>query len=123
MRNTGEDDDKFVWDGKFVLDSKVQGSWTQIGQVQSIDEFQPGDPIKSDKGARFQEVIFKDDGATNDGLIIWSDDMLLDLRKNEALKTTHKTIDGIEYLFIEAGGFHTKHGPDWTAPRYVMKRN
>jgi len=123
MRNTGEDDDKFVWDGKFVLNSKVQGSWTQIGQVQSIDEFQPGDPIKSDKGARFQEVIFKDDGATNDGLIIWSDDMLLDLRKNEALKTTHKTIDGIEYLFIEAGGFHTKHGPDWTAPRYVMKRN
>ncbi|MFT5906090.1 MAG: hypothetical protein ACI9E1_001695 [Cryomorphaceae bacterium] len=123
MRNTGEDDGKYVWNGKFAANSKVQGAWTQLGQVKSIDKFKPGEPIKSNARARFQEVIFKDGGSTNDGLIIWSDDLLLDLRKNEALKMTSKTIDDTEYLFIEAGGFHTKHGTEWKAPRYVMKRN
>jgi hypothetical protein len=88
-----------------------------------MDEFEPGGPIKSNNRAPFQEITFEDDGATQDGLIIWSDTALLDLRKNEALKMTPKTIDGMEYLFIEAGGFHTNKGPDWEAPLYVMKRN
>jgi hypothetical protein len=123
MRNTGEDDGKYAWDGEFVPHPKIQGSWTQLGQVQAMDEFEPGGPIKSNNRAPFQEITFEDDGATQDGLIIWSDTALLDLRKNEALKMTPKTIDGMEYLFIEAGGFHTNKGPDWEAPLYVMKRN
>ena len=122
MRNTGEDDGKYLWDGKFVPNPKVQGSWTQLGQVQTIDEFQPGGPIKGNKGGALQELSFKNDGATHDGLMIWSDSMLLDLRKNQALKMTPKTIGDTDYLFIEAGGFHTKHGPDWKAPLFVMKR-
>ncbi len=123
MRNTGDDDGKYVWSGKFVPNSKIQGAWTQIGQVQSMEEFEPGGPIKSSKQWPLQEIAFKDHGETHDGLMIWSDTMLLDLRQNEALKMTPKSINGMEYLFIEAGGFQTKHGPDWTPPLYVMKRN
>ena len=123
MRNTGEDEDKYVWDGEFVPNAKIQGSWTQLGQVQTMDEFEPGDRIHRDQRARYQEITFMDNGATDDGLVIWTDGMLLDLRKNEALKMAPRTINGMEYLFIEAGGFNTKNGPDWKAPLYVMKRN
>jgi len=122
-RNTGEDDGMHVWDGKFVSNTKVKGSWTQLGQVETIDGFKPGERIKGDKSDPFQEVTFKDDGATDDELVIWSDTTLMDLRKNRALKMTPKTIDGMEYLFIEVGGFDQKHGPDWQSPLYVMKRN
>jgi hypothetical protein len=123
MRNTGEDDGKYLWDGKFVPNKKIQGSWTQLGQVATVDEFEPGGPIKRDRGARFQEITFMDDGATDDGLVIWTDAMLLDLRKNEALRIAPRTIEGMEYLFIEAGGFHTRKGPDWKSPLLVLKRN
>ncbi|MFK7851160.1 MAG: DUF6288 domain-containing protein [Akkermansiaceae bacterium] len=123
MRNTGAEDGMYVWDGKFVANSKVEGSWTKLGQVETIEEFEPDGPIKGSKQEPFQEITLKDDGATEDGLIIWSDTRLLDLRKNQALKLTPKTIGGTDYLFIEIGGFQTKYGPDWKSPLYVMKRN
>ncbi|HSR88092.1 MAG TPA: hypothetical protein VLL07_03990, partial [Pontiella sp.] len=121
-RNTGEDEGKYVWNGRFAPNAKIAGTWTQLGQVQSIDEFEPGGPIKSDRGARFQQITLIDNGATEDELVIWSGYMLMDLRKNEALRITDKTIEGTDYLFIEAGGFHTKNGPEWTPPLYVFKR-
>ena len=120
-RNVGPDDGKFLWDGKFVANPMVQGAWTQLGTVKSIDEFNPEG--KGNKPSSSLKITFKDQGATLDELIIWSDNMLLNLRKNEALKITPKTIKGVDYLFIEAGGFHPKYGPDWQAPLSVMKRN
>ena len=120
-RNVGPGDGKFLWDGKFVANPKVQGAWTQLGTVKSIDEFKPEG--KGNKPSSSLKITFKAQGATLDGLIIWSDNMLLNLRKNEALKMTLKTIKGVDYLFIETGGFHPKHGPDWKAPLHVMKRN
>ena len=122
MRNTGEDDGKYLWDGKFVANPKVQGSWTGIGQVPTIEAFQPDDFAKGNKKGALPHITLKDDGSTPDELVIWSDTMLLDLRKNEAVKMTPRTIDGTDYLFIETGGFHTKHGPVWKSPLYVMKR-
>jgi hypothetical protein len=121
-RNVGENDGMYQWSGEFVPNSKIQGSWTQLGQVATLGEFEPGQPIKSRKDWPFQELTFRDDGSTADELMIWSDDMLLDLRSNQALRMTPKTIDGMDYLFVESGGFHPKHGPDWSAPLYVMKR-
>lgn len=123
-RNVGPDDGKFLWGGKFVANPKLQGSWTLLGTVQSIDQFDPEGPaLKVNKRSPLQKITFKDQGATLDGLIIWSDNMLLNLKKNEALTMTPKTIKGVDYLFIEAGGFHPKHGPDWQTPLYVMKRD
>ena len=56
----------------------VQGAWTQLGAVQSIDQFDPEGPaLKGNKQSPMKELTLKDQGATLDGLIIWSDNMLL----------------------------------------------
>ncbi len=33
-----------------------------------------------------------------------------------------KTVEGTNYLFIEAGGFDVKKGPNWKAPLIVFKK-
>jgi hypothetical protein len=35
---------------------------------------------------------------------------------------TPTSIDGIEYLFIESGGFSTRNKPGWKPALYVLKR-
>lgn len=121
-RNVGPDAGKFAWDGEFVPNQEVLGSWTQLGRVATIDEFEPGARIKHRTQWPLQQITFNDQGRTNDRLLIWSGKKLLNLKKNEALEMTPKTIKGMEYLFIEVGGFNPKYGPDWKPPLYVMKR-
>lgn len=53
---------------------------------------------------------------------IWSGDILIDLERNQALKMIVKTIDGSDYLFIEAGGFAVKNKLSWKTQWSVMKR-
>lgn len=115
-------DGKFTWDGKFVAIPEIQGAWTQIGSVASVDEFNPDEPTKNRNAATLGNITFNGDGSTHDDFIIWTGDRLMDLRKNDALKITPAKIDGTDYLFIEAGGFHAKHGPEWKSPLHVMKR-
>ncbi|HEX5791110.1 MAG TPA: DUF6288 domain-containing protein, partial [Luteolibacter sp.] len=113
---------KFHWDGKFLPNKAVIGSWTQVGQVATIEEFKPGGPIKSNKNWPLQTIELRDKGLTADPLTFWSGDMLLSLTKLEALKVTPKTIDGADYLFIESGGFGAANPAGWKSPLFVMKR-
>jgi hypothetical protein len=113
---------KFRWNGTFEKNKAIEGSWSQIGQVASIDAFKPAERIKSNKHWPLQQVELKAGGKTGEQLFMWSGDILLDLNGNQALKMTAITIDGTEYLFVESGGFNTKHGPEWQSPLYVMKR-
>ena len=69
-----------------------------------------------------QQLELKAGGKTAEPLSMWTGDILMDLYGNQALKMTHKTIDGTDYLFIEAGGINAKAGPEWKSPVYVMKR-
>lgn len=117
------DDGKFTWDGKFTNDPAITGSWTQIDSVASIEEFNPNELSKNIRGPSLGEITFKNDGSTDDEFLIWSGNMLMDLRKNEALKITHAKIDDSDFLFIESGGFNTRNGPDWTPPLHVMRKN
>ena len=55
-------------------------------------------------------------------LWIWSGDILMDLGRYQALKTTVKEINRSDYLFIEAGGCSTRNLVGWKPPWYVMKR-
>lgn len=121
-RNVGPNEGKFVWDGEFVPNPGLLGSWTQLGTVASIDGFDPAASMKSDANSPLQQITFREQGHTNDRLWIWSGNKLMDLRKNQALEMTPKTIDGSDYLFIETGGFNAKNGPDWKPSLYVMKR-
>ena len=115
------DDYKFRYDGKFVANPKVLGSWKTIDQVQKIDEFTLEKKMKPGR-AHIKEVTFKDKGLTTIGTWIWSGDTLMDLSRYQALKMKVKRIDGSDYLFVEAGGFSTRNRPGWQTPWYVMKR-
>jgi len=114
-------DQKFRWDGKFATNPKVLGSWNLIGQVKTIEEFNP----KKKSGrvrSSFTEMTFKNNARTDKATWVWSGDTLMDLNKYQALKMTVRTIGGGDYLFVEAGGFSTRNKPGWKSPLYVMKR-
>ena len=115
------DDDRFRWDGRFVANPKVLGSWTTVALAPTIDEFAPDKPINANR-APFREMTIKDKGRTDKALWIWSGDVLMDLDRYQALKMTLKKIDGSDYLFIEAGGFSTRNPAGWQPPWQVMKR-
>lgn len=115
-------DDRFRYDGKFVANPKAIGNWSTVAMVLTIDEFSPDKP-SSDKGAPMSNLSLVDAGLTNSATMIWSGDMLMDLSPYQALKITPKTIDGADYLFVEAGGFSDKHPAGWKSPLIVMKRN
>ncbi|MCK4374282.1 MAG: hypothetical protein KAX19_03100 [Candidatus Brocadiae bacterium] len=115
------ENDMFLYDGRFVANPRVLGSWKVIDQVKTIDEFNlekkmnPGRPP-------FTKMTFKDKGMTDKTLWIWSGDTLMDLDRYQALKMTVKKIEGSDCLFIETGGFSTRNPAGWQPPLYVLKR-
>jgi len=113
---------KFRYDGKFVANPKVLGRWSVIAQVAEIAEFDPEQKAKKVRNPLFATITLKDGGKTDDPTWVWSDDILMDLNKYQALKMIIKTIDSSDYLFIEAGGFSTRNKPGWKSPLYVMKK-
>jgi len=113
--------DKFLYDGRFVANPKVLGAWRTVAFVQTIDQFTL-DKKTNARGARLAGITFRDNGRTNDVTRLWSGDVLMDLARYEALKMIVKTIDGEDYLFVEAGGFSTRNPKGWQSPLYVMKR-
>jgi len=115
------EDDKFRYDGKFVSNPKISGTWKTVGLVKTIDEFAPD--TKSDfSSSPLKQITFKDQGSTDLPNWIWSDDTLMDLTNSTALKITPKSIGGTDYLFIEAGGFGPKNPAGWQSPLIVMKQ-
>ena len=111
----------YRWNGTCVPNKAALGTWVQLGQVKSIDAFKPGSRLRED--TRWpMELELKPGGLAGDPLFMWTGDILMDLNRNQALKMTAKTIDGSDYLFVEAGGFNANGGPAWKSPLYVMKR-
>ena len=115
------DQGKFHWDGKFAPNTKVVGAWTQLGEVATLEAFAPKAKLHSSTCLP-AKLTLAGDGSTDDPLLYYTDDTLMHLSSNQALKMTMKAIDGAEYLFIEAGGFNAKGGPTWKAPLVVFKR-
>ena len=120
-RELQSENDKFLYDGRYVANPDVLGAWTTIDQVKSIGEFTLEKKMRPGR-ALFTEMTFKDGGMTDKTLWIWSGDVLMDLNRYQALKMTVKTVDGSDYLFIEAGGFRTRNKPGWKPELFVMKR-
>ena len=112
---------KYRWDGKCLPSKAVHGSWVQLGQIKSIDTFKPDARLRVD--TRWpMKLELKPGGKAGDPLFMWSGNILMDLSRNQALRMTAKSIDGTDYLFIEAGGFNVNGGPEWKSPLYVMKK-
>jgi hypothetical protein len=115
------DDHMFRWDGRFVADKKVLGTWQVFAQVETIDAFDPAAKPKL-RRPPFTKMTFEDGGRTGVPFWIWSGDRLMDLTRYQALKMTVRTVGDDDYLFVESGGFGTRNKPGWKSSWYVMKR-
>jgi hypothetical protein len=136
---TDPDEGKFWYDGAFKSNAKLLGDWVRMGEVASVDDFKPGEtlpPLNAGNAGRYgpkglacKAISLKPGGATDSANRLWSDDTLMDLKRDyrgsaayEALKMVVKRIDGTDTLFVEAGGFSTKLPADWQSPWVVFKR-
>jgi hypothetical protein len=117
------DDNLFRWDGKFVPNAKIMGTWEIITEVAEISEFDPEQkkPARA-RNPLFASITFGGGGATADPTWVWSGDRLMDLNKYQALQMRVKTLGGAEFLFVEAGGFSTRNKPDWQSKWLVLSR-
>lgn len=116
------DEGKFRYDGKFVANPAVAGSWTTVALVKSPDEFDPAAKPNPDRSP-FRAIVLNSDGSSDSERWIWSGTTLMDLETYTAHKITPQTIAGTGYLFVEAGGFNAKHPAGWQTQLMVLKRN
>jgi hypothetical protein len=112
---------KLRWDGKFIPNPAVIGSWEVIAEVPEIVAFNPEKPGKARKPP-FSSITFSDGGETSESIWIWSGKQLFDLASYQALQIEARKIGDGEYLFVEAGGFSTRNKPGWKSLYYVLQR-
>ncbi|MCH2060806.1 MAG: DUF6288 domain-containing protein [Verrucomicrobiales bacterium] len=113
--------EKFRWDGRFVNNPGIAGSWKVIAQVPTMAEFDPAKKTRVNRPP-FSHLSFKAGGRTDNPVWAWSGDTLMDLAKFQALKMTPRNIGGKDYLFVEAGGFGTRNKPGWQSQLLVLAR-
>lgn len=89
----------------FVFDEKIIGSWNTVGFVDSIDEFYGN--INLNDTFWLRKVNFYPDGqavrkySDEEWHDKWSKGVLLDSTKSTVSQYTFKTIDSVEYMFLE----------------------
>ena len=122
--DASQDPDSFLfrWNGTFVPHPKVHGDWQLIAQVSEIPEFEPSGKPAGLRNPPFTTMSFKKEGVTGDPTWVWSGDTLMDLNRYQALKIVPKTLSNRDYLFVEAGGFSSRHKPEWKSPWLVLVR-
>ena len=111
---------KYRWDGQFIANPEILGNWRVLTQVDAMGDFDPTQKQARARNPLFERITFKQDGSTGESTLIWSADMLMDLNQYQALKITRKTLAGNLYLFVEAGGFSTRHKPGWKSKLLVL---
>jgi hypothetical protein len=109
---------KYKWDGKWIANPALVGTWMAVDLVPAIDAFDPAKPATPAHRIPIREITLKDGGDTGDPLRPWTGDMLLSLEGRQALKMTVKG----DHLFLEAGGFSDKNPVGWKSPLVVMKK-
>jgi hypothetical protein len=115
------EDLRYRYDGKFVSNPKLIGTWGAIATVDGIEAFDPGAKIPLVKPL-FHEIELTSQGGTNSPRFIWSGEILMDLERLQALKMITRTLDGSDYLFVELGGFSHKNPVDWKSQWMVMEK-
>jgi len=108
---------KFRWDGKFVPNEKVVGTWTQLGEVATMEAFTPAAKLRPNPLLP-AKLTFAENGRTDDPLLYYTGDILMHLNSNQALQMNVVN----DYLFIEAGGFSAKNPVGWKSPWIVRRR-
>jgi hypothetical protein len=111
----------FHYDGEHVANPAVHGSWKTVALVPTVDAFDPAKRTDSGR-APFKVLTLEEGGLTDSPDYVWSGDRLINVARSEALRIKAETIAGVEYLFIEAGGFSEKQPLSWTSPWVVLAR-
>ena len=112
---------KFRWDGQFIPNPELSGSWKVIAQVADMSDFDPARKTRVNRPL-FSSLTLKEGGKTNDPALAWSGNTLMDLTRYQALKMTPVNLGGNDYLFVEAGGFGTRKKPGWKPKLLVLAR-
>ena len=112
----------FRWNGNFIANRKIKGTWKMVAEIEQISDFNPEDKTQKARRPAFTTITFKDDGETDSPTRVWSGDTLMDLDKYQALKLRNQSIGGTQYLFLEAGGFSNRHKTDWQSKWYVLSQ-
>lgn len=115
------EDLRYFYNGKFVPNEKAVGKWRVIALVNAVEEFDPKGKNPRTK-TPFNDLDLRPNGGTPTPSYLWSGDVLMDLDRAQALKMEIKTLDGADYLFVEAGGFSPKHPVGWKTQQIVLKR-
>ena len=112
---------KYRWDGRFVNNPKISGSWKVIAQVGDVTDFDPAKKTRVNRPP-FSSLNLKEGGRTDSPVWAWSGDILMDLTKFQALKMKPRNLDGKDYLFVEVGGFGNRNKPGWKSQLLVLAR-
>jgi len=112
---------KFRWDGQFIPNPELSGSWKVIAQVAGMNDFDPARKTRVNRPL-FSSLTLKEGGKTNDPAWAWSGNTLMDLTRYQALKMVPVNLGGHDYLFVEAGGFGTRNKPGWKPKLLVLAR-
>ena len=118
---SGKDSEMYSYSGKFEANPAIIGNWAwavypQPNNPSEIDArigaFLKGakgkDPTKVDKPKDFLQ--FMDNGKIAKskffGGYFWSRDMLIGVNDDQALKMEVRTVEGVDFLIVERGGFN-----------------
>ena len=112
---------KFQYDGRFQSNAQMAGQWLPVGNVKTIEDFDPAKRLNP-RSVKWGTLALLENGKTNDATRIWSNDTLMDLTRYEALKMVNRNVEGVEYLFVEVGGFSSRHKPGWKTQWHVLKK-
>ncbi len=96
------DDSLFRWDGKFVGNDSLSGTWKLLGETTDPDGADPGKGLPSVRRPDFQTITFKDGGDTSLATRMWTGDILMNLDGYYAQRMMIKSLGGQEYLLIQS---------------------
>lgn len=134
-RKSLNESDLVRYDGRFVSDSNIVGTWeyvAAVGSPSSLSEAVGGKPAddkkktskKKGKG-KPKPMTFEANGTIKGRPdAVWTKGMFFDLLKKEACEMITQTHDGETYLLIQKGAFDAKGGqmePEWN-PGYNVYR-
>ena len=114
----------------YIQDDDIVGTWNVVDFVDTIEEFAPTGQIGERKSLYWQRVKFFDEGtlavtylmnnssSQGETLIKWTDGYIVNEIDKIVSKYTIKTIDNVEYMFVEwKSGDYTYYG---IAPSYYV---
>jgi hypothetical protein len=128
---SGNEDDMFVYSGTFTPNPKFAGKWVAISKMhESIDKVSEKEMVKRIRYAykmldakkkrtgrnryRPDYLILNDDGRVSKaGNKFWTDNLLVDIDRGEAVKMELHKVGDETYLFVTHGGYQPTKPEDW----------